>query len=172
MSEDKGEAIGPIEPGGWNAEIYREANSYGRSIYEQFYKHAGISFGLNAILLTAISVIFGKDGMFQTHFDLATASVVFVVALGVVFNLGALTAYSSSAFVLRRLLEYAQEVEPRLQGGGLELAHKLNGVPQDGFWAAFAKTFDVVWLTKLFYSIFICGWVWIGVECGKIFGYW
>lgn len=135
----------------WNLEAFREANAHWRSIFEQFYKHAGITFVLNGVLFTALSYTLSDQRPDANSDYAAVQTVIGLMAsfIGIVFNLGA-----GIAFV--RIWTAWRDIHQR----GVALQNKL--IDKD------FRYYDVInlngrrWvhsLTVFFYGVLTFGWV-------------
>lgn len=149
-------------------ESYREANLYARSIYEQFYKHATISFAFNAILITAIGYITGTniDGVFKEF----RFHIIFIMGiLGVLYNCGALLSFIQTRQIWynlhNKIYEYESEMNDFIKvqeaicgdnkNGGSVSSKKIWG-PVSIMTCLFFGSLITLWLSAIIYGgIFI-----------------
>ncbi|MEC9265142.1 MAG: hypothetical protein RLW87_09665 [Alphaproteobacteria bacterium] len=135
----------------WNLEAFREANAHWRSIFEQFYKHAAMTFVLNGVLFTALSYTLPDQKVdFATSYALVGILISLMVsAVGIVFNLGAGIAF-------RRLWEAWRDI------------HRRGVTLQENLIASEFRYYDVIdlggrpkvyILTNVFYGFLTVGWI-------------
>lgn len=132
----------------YKLESYKEANQYGRALHDALYKHAGISFTFNAILLTGLSFVV-KDvgqGLYSSVFPYL---VVAIAALGSVYNMGALLAFISTWHS-----EYRVHMLIRAYEDEADMLQVQDNVREDPI-----ERGPVFWLTTLFFILLIAGWL-------------
>ena len=92
-------------------EVYREANAYARSIYEQFFKLATMSFAFNAAMLAALGYLLKDQTAPPADFGLPLHPITALGFLGAVYNIGALLSYNKGMLSWLRIGMFLRELE-------------------------------------------------------------
>ena len=132
---------------------YIEANNYGRSIYDGFYKLAAITFTFNAILLTGLSLSLG-DRLSDDYRQLVPYAALAFAAFGIVFNFGAFVAFKSAWKNWRNLHQLLLEIEADEANDAYKVQEVMD-IPD-------TNSGGVYWGTNLFYGLLILAWLLVG----------
>lgn len=142
----------------FEVEVYKQANEYSRSMYEQFFKLAAMSFALNTMLLVALGFVMGEE-VAQDRRALSTIGAEILAFLGVIYNTGALCAYNRSMGIWEQLHENMFEFEQRQSqrlGADLPLHSIFGDMTSHKSDSSLLTTYR---LTRVFFAMLIIFWL-------------